>query len=141
MYKLVVIKRALFLALAFVVLSAGIVLAESRWVGDVFGTTYHSSGQWKAYTSSSYLKYWLYVNERAWGAPPNPLKDQRWSEHYWAYNSGTVSIWDGYFGYYASRHAFAASSGSSPTYFYTSASGCQSSYCWWSGSSGCGSTC
>jgi hypothetical protein len=30
MYKLVVIKRALFLALAFVVLSAGIVLAESR---------------------------------------------------------------------------------------------------------------
>ncbi|MFQ5855729.1 MAG: hypothetical protein ACE5LU_08825 [Anaerolineae bacterium] len=78
MHKRKIFGKALFLALALSVLVVGTALADSRTVGDTTGVTIHGAQEnYWAYTLSSSLKYWLWVNERAWGASPNPLKDEK----------------------------------------------------------------
>lgn len=108
------------------------VAAEARTVGDTIGATYHvpAADEYRAFTSSS-LKYWLWVNERAWGASPNPLKAERTDYKYWAYTTNTVGIWDGYYGIYVTQHEPQVYPSANSTFIYTSGTGCWSSFCWW----------
>jgi len=141
--------KAALLALALSLLLPEIALAEYRTVGDIAGRTWHvtATSSYDAITTTSSQKYWIYVDERAWGSSPNPKKDERWSENHWAYGSGQVLISDIYGelgAAYTSQHASQVYPGGATTYFYTSEPlGCYSSFCWWySGyGGGCGYTC
>lgn len=132
-----------FVGLLVSVCVATVAMAESRTVGNTTGETWHQSGLYRAKTTASYQHYLLYVNIRAWGATPNPLKDFAENTAYSTQQTQPVSVSDTYYGVYVSQHASQIYPGGSTTTLYTSGTGCQSSYCWWSAGTqgGCSSTC
>lgn len=125
--------KVLFLSVMLSALVIRGVAAESRTVGDTTGSTYHveAEDKYKAFTFSSSQKYWLWVAERAWGASPNPLKDERIDYKYWANMTNIVGIWDGYYGIYVTQHESQVYPYANSTFIYTSGTGCWSSFCWW----------
>ncbi len=133
----------LLIGLLFSVCVATVAMAEQRTVGNTTGETWPESGLYKAKTTTSYQHYLLYVNLRVWGGTPNPLKDLAENTTYSAQQTQTVSVSDTYYGVYVSQHASQIYPGGSTTTLYTSGTGCQSNYCWWSNGiqGGCSSTC
>lgn len=116
----------------------GTIIAETQYSGSGVGTTYNSGSDVASRTYDSgedHAHYWLYVNLRAWGAQPNPLKDQRGADCYWCTSTTTVRVWGGYFGYYTARHIVKLHNAPGSSWnIYTSRSGAQSSYNCWIGS-------
>jgi hypothetical protein len=113
-------------------LIVGVVYAETKTVGDTTGRTWISSGYIKAYTRSSYAVYQLYVNLRAWGESPNPLKDEKYNTTYNSTTTQTLSMFF-YNAVFPSRHLSRVYPGGAATTFYTSLSGNESTYYCWSG--------
>jgi hypothetical protein len=120
-----------FIVCLLSLLAVSVVYAETRTVGDTTGRTWIADGYIKAYTRSSYAVYQLYVNLRAWGQYPNPLKEQ---QTHTAYNTTTTQTLSMFFynAYFPSQHLSRIYPGGAATTFYTSMSGTESSYYCWS---------
>lgn len=136
--------RALVLAaLLTTVISVGVALAETRSQSGVTGSTWHDGGthEYKGRTTSGSPAPYLYVNIRAWAGSPNPLKDEKTSDGSNTTATGIVAVADLYMGgRYISRHLANTQYGG--VEFYTSATGCQSNFCWWNtGATSCASSC
>lgn len=131
--KLLLLAVVTALALTAVV---GVVLAETKYYGSIGATTYNSGSDVKSRTyagNSGSYHYNLFVNLRAWGGSPNPLKDERGDSCYYCTTTNTVSLWGGYYAHYTARHSGKMENSASwPSWVtYTSRSGYQSSYnCW-----------
>lgn len=133
-----IIWRSLCFSFILVLLVNGSAYAEQLIVNGVTGNTSRNGNNDNAYTSTASTYYYLYVNERVWGSTPNPLKDEKILYRSWSTTSGTASICQGcYNGYESTGHQYIQYPGMGGSWFYTSGSGSNSSWCWWSGGSGC----
>lgn len=139
MHERRILRESLFVALVLATLMVGTIWAETRTQSNVTGSTYHYLDGWRAYTSSTFVQPYIYVNLRAWGSPPNPLKDEQSNAKYNAAKTDTVQVADIY--PVESTQNLVNTPYNTIT-FYTSGDewggngGCFSSYSWWSSGSG-----
>lgn len=133
---------AVVLALALLLGTAYPAHAEIKVINGITLASGHNSNfdYFWAYTTNAYVRYFMFVNIRAWGSSPNPLKDEEQKSCYNCTSTGTVTVAD-FYSWSSTQHRYKLTSGSAQVTVYTSGIGCYSSACWWTGGSGCSQTC
>lgn len=137
MNKLNLVTKAFLITLTVALLFTSVAYAESKTISNTTGNTWSTGSDIRSYTTTSYQMYRLLVHLRAWGAAPNPLKDQKTHAAFNTTSTNTVIMFP-YYAVFPSQHASWIYDYASPVTFYTSSTGSQSTYSWWNcGNSSC----
>jgi len=122
-----------------IILISQLVLAESTYLlngAEISTINYSSEGVYRGRTSSAGAPafYRVYANIRAWGSPPNALKDEKFHDCYHCTSTDSRVRVANIYAYTITRHIARREIGQTEYVGYTSmAGGAWSSYKCWSG--------